>query len=348
LSPNKSQENQMDIGKLPHRMLGELLSKLQNCDPRVLVGPGIGLDAAVIDMGGSLLVAKTDPITFATDRIGWYAVNINANDIAVCGAEPRWFMASVLLPPGASAATAAEIFEQMQEACKALNASLVGGHTEVTYGLDRPIVVGCMLGEAEPERVVTAGGAQPGDKLLLVGEIAVEGCAVLAREMGEYLMAKGVPPSTVDRAMEFLDDPGISVVAQARTIASTGAVHAMHDPTEGGIATALREMAVASNVGLRVHRNRIRILKECREICAALGIDPLGLLASGSLLAAVPSRCSEEVLNHLSEAGFTAEVIGEVTPPESGLTMQTNGGEVPLPDFPRDELARVFEAADGS
>src|SRR3989337_4013021 len=131
----------MDVGKLPNDLLASLLSRVEPRDPRVIIGPGIGWDAAVIDTGGPrLLVAKTDPITFASDLIGWYAVHVNANDVACMGARPAWFLATVLLPEGAPLDLSEAVFGQVLEACDSLGVELVGGHTEFTYRLERPIV----------------------------------------------------------------------------------------------------------------------------------------------------------------------------------------------------------------
>ena len=182
----------MDVGKLPMEVLARLLSGTAQADPRVLQGPGIGADAAVIDMGDRLLIAKADPVTFATDRIGWYAVQVNANDIACMGGVPKWFLATVLLPEGAPESLAVEVHEQITEACEALGVTLVGGHTEITYGLRRPIVSGQMLGEATRDTVVWPGGARPGDALILTQGIAIEGTSVLAHEAAAALLAGGM------------------------------------------------------------------------------------------------------------------------------------------------------------
>ena len=140
----------MDIGKLPNQLLAQLLAQIgPDRSGRVLVGPGVGEDAAVIDMGDRLLVAKSDPITFASDLIGWYAVHINANDVACMGARPAWFLATILLPEAAKPSLAEGIFGQILDACREMNIHLVGGHFEITHRLDRPIVVGAMLGEVE-------------------------------------------------------------------------------------------------------------------------------------------------------------------------------------------------------
>ena len=104
-------------------------------------------------------MAKTDPITFASAQIGWYAVNVNANDIACTGATPRWFLATLLLPENlTTAALVEDIFAQIDAACAQMNITVAGGHTEITAGLGRPIVVGHMLGEVTPERLVTTDG----------------------------------------------------------------------------------------------------------------------------------------------------------------------------------------------
>ena len=216
----------LPLGKLGADHLTGLLGKYGSRDPRVLVGPKLGEDAAVLEMGERRLVAKTDPITFATDEIGWYAVHINANDVATCGSAPRWFQASVLLPEAATTPDLVErTFAQMASAGEALGAGLVGGHTEVTDGLARPIVVGLMLGEVDRNRLVTTSGAQVGDAVVITKGIAVEGAAVLAREMRAELRQRGVPDETLDRASDFLQAPGISVVPEAMIAAEIGEVH---------------------------------------------------------------------------------------------------------------------------
>jgi hydrogenase maturation factor len=186
------------VGKLPAEHLGKLLAKYAPLDDRVVVGPRVGEDAAVLDMGDRCLVATTDPITFATDELGWYALHVNANDLAVRGARPRWFLATVLLPEArASAAQVEALFAELGGACQELGVSLIGGHTEVTAGLPRPIVVGAMLGEVARERLVTTAGAREGDVLLLTKGVPLEGAAIIARERGEEAMRRGVPEHLV-------------------------------------------------------------------------------------------------------------------------------------------------------
>ena len=237
-------------GKLPNSLLKQMLKGLRVDDPRVLIGPGVGEDAAHISFGGVTLIAKADPVTFATDLIGWYAVNVNANDVAASGGTPRWFLATVLLPEGIDSGGAAAIFNQVKEAADELGVEVIGGHTEVTIGLPRPIVCGAMLGEAPASKAVSTSGAKVGDSVVLTRGIAIEGTSIVAREMPERLMAAGVGQDVIDRSANYLFDPGISVVAAARVAMESGGVTGMHDPTEGGLATALWEVAEACGHGL--------------------------------------------------------------------------------------------------
>jgi hydrogenase maturation factor len=329
-------------GKLPADVLERCLAKIPRRDRRVVLWPEVGEDAAAIEFGANLLVATTDPITFAEDLIGWYAVHINANDVATCGATPRWFMATALLPDQTEAMLPEAIFDQILRVCAELDIALIGGHTEITPQVARPVIVGCMLGEVSREGLVRTGGARAGDALLLTKGIAVEGSAILAREAGEDLLGRGVSEQTLRAARELLFSPGISVVTEARILAQLGGVTAMHDPTEGGLATGLAEMARAGGHGLRVKQETIPVLPECREICAALGLDPMGLIASGCLLAAVAPDHTGQALAELGRAGIPAALIGEVRPREEGLILDSAAGARPLPRFERDEVARYF------
>lgn len=333
----------MDVGKLPNDLLASLLGKVQSRDPRVVLGPGIGRDAAVIDNGGpKLLVAKTDPVTFASDLIGWYAVNVNANDIACMGARPAWLMTTILLPDGASAELAETIFDQVTQACEALEIELVGGHTEITYRLDRPIVVGALLGEVERDRLVRPDGARPGDALIMTKGIAIEGTAVLAREAADELRRVGMTPGDIDTGKAYIFEPGISVVKEAIAACTVVRVHAMHDPTEGGLATALYEMAAASGTGISVQDERIRILSATRRLCDAAGLDPMGLLASGALLLAVADEDATKALEAIRSAGIPADQIGTLLQQEDGVIMEGDIQPRPVPRFARDEVARFL------
>lgn len=329
-------------GKLPLELLSDLLDKIDTRDTRVALGARAGEDAALIDMGDRYLAAKTDPITFATDLIGWYAVQVNANDLAVMGATPRWLMATLLLPEETTADDVRAIFAQLLEACDALGVTLIGGHTEITHDLPRPIAIGAMLGEVAKDKVVLTSGAQVGDSIALTQGVAIEGAAILAREAADVLAAKGVSQDVIRRAQDLLFTPGISVAKAAAIACDVGGVNSMHDPTEGGLATGLLEIATAAGVGVAVDADRIPVLPECRAVCDALSLDPLGLIASGALLATLPPADAHRLTDALRRAGIPAVEIGRVTPASEGLRLISNGVERALPTFERDELARFF------
>ena len=333
-------------GKLPAPLLAELLAGLPSVDPALLLGPAVGEDAAVIDFAPAaprLLVAKSDPITFATDAIGYYAVNVCANDLAVTGATPRFFLPTLLLPAGAADETLARrIFAQIGAACATLGIVVAGGHSEVTPTVNRPVVAGTLLGDVARDGYLSSRGCRPGDTILMAGGAPVEGTSLIARERRADLLAHGWDPARLDEAAGYLFAPGISVMVPAHAAAATGYVTAMHDPTEGGIATGLYELAVAAGVGLTVDLNAIPIPPLARELCAVYGLDPLGVIASGALLATCAPAHAGDVLAVWQARGWTGAVIGHAGAPGGELTALRNGHPVPFPLFPTDEITKLW------
>lgn len=307
-----------------------------------MIGPGIGRDAAAIRVGNRVIVVKTDPITFATNDAGRYLVNVNANDIACMGAKPRWLLVTALLPECSTTPDLVEeIFSSLATASTELGIILVGGHTEITIGLDRPILVGQMIGEADEQRLLDLRAAQPGDSIVLCSGIAIEGTAILAREACDALAQVG--EDIVRRASQLLVNPGISVLPAVSALRDGGVpVRGFHDPTEGGIATAISELASASGLGASIDLDAIPILEETLAICGALELNPLGLIASGSLLAVVPHEAAGHAMNVLREAGIPAAEIGTMLGPEDTLAASNAGIAVPFPTFDVDEIARYL------
>lgn len=332
----------LQIGKVPPDLLRRCLASNPIADPRVVVGPRVGEDAAVIDFGETYLVAKTDPITFATDRIGWYSIHINANDIASMGARPRWFLGTVLFPEGRTDEALVErVFGEIRASCRELGIELVGGHMEITYAMPRTIVVGQMLGEVRKEKLVRNENARPGDDVILTKGIAVEATSIIAREKADALRGEQ-DEAFLARCRDFLTAPGISVVTEALAANDAARVHAMHDPTEGGLASGLRELAEAAGCGIRVCEDRIHVFEECRALCARFGLDPLGVIASGALLIATAPADTGTVLQALASRGITASVIGRLTEASAGCTMESGGKVREIPVFPADEIAKLF------
>jgi hydrogenase expression/formation protein HypE len=330
-------------GKLPARDLIRLLEKVKRSDPRLIVGPQLGEDAAVIDIGDRYLVAKSDPITFVAENIGWYVVNVNANDVACTGAVPKWFLTTVLLPAGSADSHMVEtIFDQIIEACDQLGVTLAGGHTEITFGIDRPLVIGHMLAETTGADLITTSGVEVGDDIIITKGIAVEATALIAQEKEEQL-AGAFPAAYVQQCKDFLRNPGISVVRDAQVAVSAGRVHAMHDPTEGGLATGLWEMSMAAGVGLEIEEAAIPIFPETAALCSYFSLDPLGVIASGSLLIACPASATGSICRALEGEDIACAGIGRAVESQQGCHLLAAGDRRPMPTFARDEIARLFE-----
>lgn len=328
----------LPVGKLPLKLLERLIKKYSGKDEKVVVGPQIGEDATVIDFGNKYLVAKTDPITFVAEELGHYVVQINANDIATMGARPKWFLATLLLPGSKTGEELVEdIFRQVSQACRKLDISLCGGHVEITYGLDRPLIIGQMLGEVDKDKLIRSSGARVGDDIFLTKGIAIEGTSIIAREKGEEL-EKRFGGEFLRRIRGYLHQPGISVVREALLAVESGEVHAMHDPTEGGLATGLYELSKASKKGMIIYEDKIPVLPECQVLCQRFGLNPLGLIASGALIIALPPGDSERLLALYRREGIGGTIIGKVVEEKAGLSL----GKGKLPYFERDEITKIL------
>ena len=338
-------DTMLPLGKLPPEQLARLLNGFARSDAAVRLGPGVGLDCAVLDLGGEhLLVAKSDPITFATEEIGWYAVHVNANDVATTGAIPRWFLSTVLLPQNASPDLVDRIFEQVRSAGAEIGATIIGGHTEVTRDLVRPIVMGTLLGQVARNRLILPTGVRPGDAIILTKRVAVEATAIIVREKaGELAGSFGV--TYLNHCRNFLREPGISVVLDAQIAVRAGRVHAMHDPTEGGLATALNELAIASHIELVVNVAWVPIYPETQRLCKFYRLNPWGVIASGSLLIAAEAADADRIVHALKANRVEAAVIGQATARSAQPMVKLKYGDelYRLPTFPRDEIARLFE-----
>jgi len=342
---DESDRTHLPPGKLPGPLLDRLISTYRTrADPSVIVQPGYGRDAAALHVGsGGQLIVKSDPITFATDAAAHYLVAVNANDIACLGGDPRWLSVVALLPERSTTEALVErLFADLKHACDALGISIVGGHTEITLGVDRPLLVGTMLGVPGPRGILKPGGGRAGDDVLLTKWIGIEGTALLAHELGPGFRG-AVTEAVLTRAAKLLRHPGISIVADARAALATSGVTSLHDPTEGGIATALHELGRGSGCGVEVIAEAIPILPETRVLCDHLGLDPLGLLSSGALLMSVSTDRRAAVEAECRGAGIPVSHIGRLASPEKGFTMMREGWRQPLPRFDTDEVARALQ-----
>ncbi len=235
-----------------------------------------------------------------------------------------------------------DIFSQITEACGQFNITLCGGHTEITYGLDRPIVVAQMLGKVRKDKLVTSSGAKIGDDIILTKGIAVEATSLISREREDILLQCGYSSQYIEKAKQFLKSPGISVLKEAIIANKTGGVHAMHDPTEGGLAMGLHEMAKCSQVGMTIFKNKIRIFPECESLCKEFDIDPMGVIASGALLIIADPSKSDDIINAICEDKIPCSKIGKIVEKERGLIVKDGLDEYSLPTYETDEITKVF------
>ena len=328
-------------GKLPNNLLADFLNGFSFDDPDLLIKAGVGEDIAAADIQKEeVLILKSDPITFATDAIGNYAVLVNANDIATCGADPRWLLTTLLFPNRTSGSEIQNIMWGLNRIALQYGITLCGGHTEITDAVTRPVVVGSLVGTVAKKSLVDKKSMQPGDKILFTKSVAVEGTAIIAREMTAKLLTMGFEDSEIEICRRFLDR--ISILEEARIACRVGGVSAMHDVTEGGLATAASELSIAGQHRLKIDLNRIPIYPLTQRICDKLDISPLGLIGSGSLLICCTPRVKDDMLAAIRDDGIEVTCIGEVLEPGEGIEVVDGSRIAHWPVFAVDELARLF------
>lgn len=330
----------LPVGKLPADLLRESLEGIISADPAVLVGAGIGEDAAAMDISeAEVLVLASDPITLATDSLARYAVLANANDVATSGATPRWLLTTLLFPPGSTPSEVVAVARDIQEVCGEYGVSLCGGHTEITDAVCRPLVVGTMAGTALMAHLVDKRYMREGDRILLTKGVAIEGTGLIAREFGTRLARSGMTEAEIAECAGFLDRVGI--LEEARIARSFAGVTAMHDVTEGGLATAVSELGAAGGRRLRLHTEKIPVYPQTRRLCAALGLDPLGLIGSGTLLITCSPSDAGALMDAVAAEGIEIADIGEVLGRGDGVEALRDGSSVEWPHFDRDEVSRL-------
>ncbi len=323
-------------GKVDRRTLERIVFRRLGYKRRdVLIPPRFGEDAALLAVKRRRIVAAMDPITGSGARVGWLSVHVNANDVAVMGAEPRWFSATILLPED-DPELLKGIMEEIHAACRRLRIALITGHTEVTPEISRPIVVGHMLGELVSPKPISSSGGRPGDLLVMSKTAGIEGTAILAADFERELLDR-IPREVLERARKFYER--LSVVREALMLARGGFPTAMHDPTEGGLLGGVYELAEASGCSFIIYENKVPIAEETKRICEALGCDPLKLISSGVLLAAIPRNKIRRCL----KAVRGLRVIGELRERRRGnVVVRSDGSEERVRGEVLDELWRLL------
>lgn len=331
----------LPAGKLPNDLLKEFLDQFGFDDRSVLIKPGVGQDTAAVSLDtDSILVLKSDPITFATDAVGYYAILINANDIATSGATPRWFLTTLLFPIGTTASTIRQVMQELHDACNQLGITLCGGHTEITDAVSRAVVTGMMAGTVARHDLIDKQNIAAGDKVLFTKAVAVEGTAIIAREFGKKLGGLGMADSEIEECRQFLSH--ISILEEAHIAGQIRGVSAMHDVTEGGLATALEELSIAGGHQIRVNMDHIPVFPQTQKICQLLGINPLGLIGSGSLLICCRTNTCDDLMLRIRKSDIDIECIGEVLETGKGIEAISSDSQAQWPRFEADEITRLF------
>lgn len=327
----------MKAGKLSPEKLHELiLDQIKTKRSDVLVHAQVGEDSAVIDFGDWVCVMSTDPITGSSKGMGRLAVHVSCNDLAANGAEPVGIQLVLLLPEDIAEERIKQIMQEVEEGAAELGIEILGGHTEITSLVSKPIITATAIGKARKSEYVTSAGARPGDDVVITKGAGIEGTAILALDYADLLLQKGVHPETIERASRFLDE--ISVLREGLLAARMGAT-AMHDVTEGGIYGALFELANVAGLGFDIYADQVYVRPETEEICQAVGIDPLGFISSGTMMIMIPD--SDALIATLAEQGIRAVKIGTMTTGERRVWRGETAQEFVLPVC--DEMWRVLE-----
>lgn len=299
----------MEIGKVPENVLKRAVFKqIHHRRPEVILHPGVGEDCSAVAVeSDEVLVFSVDPITAASKGAGTLAVHITANDLASSGAEPIGLMTSILLPQRTREKKLRELMQEIELACKGLNIEIMGGHTEVSDVVNRPVITVTGVGKVKKGALVSTSGLKPGDELVMTKWAGLEGTAIIASEKAERL-SETLPKELIDTAADFLKY--LSVVPEAAVAMRTG-VSAMHDVTEGGIFGALWEIGAASGVGITADLKKIPIRQETIEVCEVFDINPYRMMSSGSML--IGCKNGNLLVEELEKNGIPAAVIGRAT-----------------------------------
>lgn len=328
----------LPIGKINSHLLKSLLSQIPVIDETLVLPPDIGIDAAALHIDGEYWAVATDPITFSSTTAAKDCIEVNINDIVCAGCEPRYFLSTILLPVGFSDVALQKFWQQLVAGLKHYQLQLVGGHMEVTSAVNSPVVVGQILGKLAAPAFYDMHQAKAGDKILLWNPVAIEGTALLTEACFDKL-AETILVDQLETMKSLRDHLGICVLPAAEKLFKLEGVVGLHDPTEGGIATAIHEIADVSRLGVSIVYDNISILSETRQLADALGFDPLGLLASGCLLIVCKPYAAQAIVD-----AFEGRMISEIGELVEGDEREliVNKKAKPLPRYDQDEITRFL------
>lgn len=326
----------MEIGKLKTDLLEKyIFDELVSNREEVLMGGGTGLDNAVMDFGGDLIVASTDPITGASKNLGSLAINISVNDVSCQCADPVGVLMTLLIPPTAELDDLKEIVRDSTRTARELNVDIVGGHTEITDAVNKIVISTTVIGRVNKNKRPDLKSVKPGDVLAVSKYLGIEGSSIIAHEKDqvkeilsqeEYEFAKSLSKE-------------ISVLRESK-IAGKYSVKHMHDITEGGIFGAVWETSKALGHGIRIYNDLIPLLDVTKKICDFYKINPMKLISSGSMLMVFDKEKFSEFQKEAEAKGIKVTKIGEINN-ESQAVVKYDDKEIILQDPDPDELYKV-------
>lgn len=332
----------LEQGKVPSNILRELFKQLKISDNRVVVGPRIGFDSAVVNVGDNVFIVSNDPSGFLPESIpieyfAFGAVHWPASDVAVFGGKPIWMIYTIIFPPGVTSEFVFETLSAIQGEAQKLNIAILGGHSGIYKVVNSPVVASTVIGETKGDKLVLPSNAKPGDYIILTKSLGLEISVALSYEK-ENEIEKIVGSRYKRKLQESYRQ--LSVVDEALILAEKSLVDAMHDVTEGGLSVALNEIADASRVGFEVIYEELPIDSHIKSILDYFGIDPLNTSNTGSLIAAIPPEKLDETISVLRNLNIEAHVIGKFT--ESGRYLIKNDLRKKFPHPTRDNYAKIF------
>ncbi|HOA81110.1 MAG TPA: AIR synthase family protein [Defluviitaleaceae bacterium] len=327
----------MKVGKIPPNILKDyVFHNLKKDKKEIIKGPGIGEDSAAIQLEkDEVFLVSTDPITGADKDMGYLAVHVSCNDIASCGGEPIGVLLTILLPEGSTKEDLLSIMDDANKASNEINVEIIGGHTEITNAVNRPVISATAIGKVEKDKLVLTENAKIGQDLIMTKWAGLEGTTIIAKDCREEL-AKVFSEDFLNNAQDFTNF--LSVVPEGRIGADFGAT-SMHDATEGGVLGAIWEIAESSGVGVEVYLDKIPVRKETIDICNYYNISPYKLISSGCML--IASYDGSNLVEKLRTNGIEANIIGKITKKDRVCIQNKRITPLRQPDV--DELYKVIK-----
>lgn len=326
----------MEIGKLKTDLLEKyIFNKLVSNREEVIMGGGTGLDNAVMDFGGDLIVASTDPITGASKNLGSLAINISVNDVSCQCADPVGILMTLLIPPSANLDDLKEIVDDATRTAAELNVDIVGGHTEVTDAVNKIVISTTVIGRVNKKRRPDLKTVKAGDVLAVSKYLGIEGTSIIAHEKDEIKSFLSV--EEYELAISLSRD--LSVLKESKLAGKYGVKH-MHDITEGGLFGAVWETSKALGQGIRIFADALPLLDVTKKICDFYKINPMKLISSGSMLMVFDGEKFNNFKEEAEASGIKVTKVGVVNN-EDQAVVKYEGREIILQDPDPDELYKV-------